>query len=58
MQTWPELAKIERAAPAAVLEMSTSGSTITGDLPPSSSVTRFSVSVAARLMILPTSVDP
>ena len=31
---------------------------MTGDLPPSSSVTRFSVSVAARLMILPTSVEP
>ena len=46
MQTWPELAKIAVAAPCAVLPMSTSGRTMTGDLPPSSRVTRFSVSVA------------
>ena len=37
---------------------SASGSTMTGDLPPSSSDTRFSVSVAALLMALPTSVEP
>src|ERR1044072_6350287 len=58
MQTWPELAKIPIAAPGAVLPMSTSGRTITGDLPPSSSVTRFSVSVAVRLMILASSGEP
>ncbi len=31
---------------------------MTGDLPPSSSDTRFSVSVAALLIAFPTSVEP
>jgi hypothetical protein len=57
MQTCPELKKIAPAAAAPTWAGSTSGITITGDLPPSSSVTRFKVSVALTLMILPTSVE-
>ncbi len=45
MQTWPELKKIAPATPGAVVATSTSGITTTGLLPPSSSVTRFIVSV-------------
>src|SRR5580692_9656037 len=46
------------AAPPTTASMFASGSTITGDLPPSSSDTRLRVSVADLLMILPTAVDP
>ena len=57
-QTWPALKKIAPAAPPITVFASASGSTMTGDLPPSSSDTRFSVSVACLLMSLPTAVDP
>ena len=48
----PALKKIAPAAPPITVSTSASGSTMTGDLPPSSSDTRFSVSVAALLMSL------
>ena len=50
--------KMAPAAPRMTVSRSASGSTTTGDLPPSSSDTRFSESVAALLIILPTSVEP
>ena len=45
-------------APLTALSMSASAKTMLGDLPPSSSVTRFSVSAAPRMISLPTAVEP
>src|SRR5277367_1179363 len=56
--TWPALKKIAPADPPATAFGSASGSTIIGDLPPSSSDTRLTVSVALLLISLPTSVEP
>ena len=50
--------KMPRAAPAIASSRSASGKITTGDLPPSSSVTRFRLPVAARMIDLPTSVEP
>ena len=58
VQTWPWLKKIAAAAPRTARSTSQSSSTITGDLPPSSSDTRFMSSTAARPISLPTSVEP
>ena len=58
VQTWPWLKKIAAAAPCTARSTSQSSSTITGDLPPSSSDTRFMSSTAARPISLPTSVEP
>ncbi len=46
------------AEPSNAVARSASPKTMFGDLPPSSSVTRFSVSAPVRMMILPTSRDP
>ncbi|KAG1081103.1 hypothetical protein G6F40_015627 [Rhizopus arrhizus] len=46
------------AAPWTARSTSQSSSTITGDLPPNSSDTRFMSSIAARPISLPTSVEP
>ena len=56
--TWPVLKKMPRAAPAPPCSRSASGKTMTGDLPPSSSVTRFRLPAAAFRISLPTSVEP
>ena len=45
-QIWPELKKMPPAAAGATSSTLTSGITITGDLPPSSRLTRLSESVA------------
>src|SRR5208282_1593560 len=58
VQTWPALKKIAPALPPATACGSASGSTIIGDLPPSSSDTRLRLSVALLLISLPTSVEP
>ena len=57
-QTWPALKKMALAAPPTTASMLASGSTITGDFPPSSSDTRLRVSVADLLISLPTGVEP
>ena len=46
------------AEPSTAASKSASGNTMFGDLPPSSSVTRFSVSAPLRMMSLPTSREP
>ncbi len=53
MQTWPELKKMALAAPAEAMAASTSPAMITGDLPPSSSDTRFIESMAVLPISLP-----
>ena len=50
--------KIALAAPGIATSRSASGSTMFGDLPPSSSVTFLRLPAAARTIILPTSVEP
>ena len=46
------------ALPWIAASNSASANTMFGDFPPSSSVTRFSVSAPVRMMILPTSFEP
>ena len=46
------------ALPWIAASNSASANTMLGDLPPSSSVTRFNVSAPVRMMILPTSFEP
>ena len=41
MQVWPVAAKMPETAPAAAADRSASSNTMFGDLPPSSSETRF-----------------
>ena len=56
VQYLPWLKKIAFATPSAALSGSTSGSTITGDLPPSSSDIRVMWSSAAWPIVLPVCV--
>lgn len=56
--TWPELKKMPECAVSTATSMSASAHTMSGLLPPSSSVTRFSVPAASRWMMRPTSVEP
>jgi hypothetical protein len=58
VQTCPELGKIAFAAPGIALSRSASASTIVGDLPPSSSVTRFIWRAEACMMRWPVAVEP
>ena len=58
VHTCPWLKKIAFATPSAALSGSTSGSTITGDLPPSSSDIRVMWSSAAWPIVLPVCVAP
>ena len=57
-QHWPWLKKIAFATPAAAASTSASSKTITGDLPPSSSDTRFRLPADAFTISCPTSVLP
>src|SRR3989449_7377504 len=58
MQIWPELVKAPQNRRDATCAGSTSGSTIAGSLPPSSSVTRFKSSAAARMIFFPVGTLP
>ncbi|MNN22217.1 hypothetical protein D3C81_1355680 [compost metagenome] len=58
MHACPLFMKPASRASGTAWSKSASSSTTTGDLPPSSSVTRFSVSAATRRMVLPTAVEP
>ncbi len=57
-QTWPLLRKALLKIDCAVALTSTSSRTMAGSLPPSSSVTRFSVSAPLAMIRLPVAVDP
>ena len=58
MQAWPPLNCLAPARSAAILSISAPSSMITGDLPPSSSVTVARCLAAAAITILPTRVLP
>src|ERR1041384_2018800 len=58
VQVWPWLKKMTSAAAAATASGSASGSTMCGDLPPSSSDTFFMLPSAADVISRPTSVEP
>ena len=57
-QISPWFQKMPLALPSIAVSKSASANTMLGDLPPSSSVTRFNVSAPLRMMILPTSFEP
>ena len=57
-QTWPELVNAPQKSFGATAFGSTSGSTIAGSLPPSSRVTRFRSSAAARAIFFPVGTLP
>ncbi len=57
-QAWPELANTPIAAPGTARARSASANTMSGDLPPNSSVTRLRLPAAARTISWPTAVDP
>ena len=57
-QTWPPLNQIESTTPSTAASRSASGMTTKGDLPPSSSVSRFPVPASWPAMARPTSVEP
>ncbi|MNN32289.1 hypothetical protein D3C81_1460090 [compost metagenome] len=57
-QTWPELKNTPLATAFAAAGTSASARTITGDFPPSSRVSRFISSSAARPTVRPTGVEP
>ena len=58
MQTCPALKKIALATPGMARSRSVSGRTIAGDLPPSSSVTRLKLVLAASRIARPVWVEP
>src|ERR1700688_223726 len=57
-QTSPWLMNTPNSAPSMAASKSASAKKMLGDLPPSSSVTRFTVSAASFTIILPTLADP
>ncbi len=58
VQTWPLLRNRAQAAPGTATSRSASSKTISGSIPPSSRLTRFSCSAARTAMRVPTAVDP
>ncbi|MNI63961.1 hypothetical protein D3C73_1193760 [compost metagenome] len=58
VHTWPELKKLAMTAMSAARSRQASGSTISADLPPSSSVTLLSVVAATPMTCLPVSTPP
>ena len=58
MQIWPLLRNAAQNRSSAAFSTSTSGITIAGSLPPSSSVTRLSVADALCITRRPVAVDP
>src|ERR1700739_330384 len=58
MQVCPELSSFTHAMRRAATSMSASAATMTGLLPPSSTVTGVNVGAAAAMIFLPTSVPP
>ena len=57
-QPWPALRDQRRCISTATLATSTSGMTMLGDLPPSSSVTPARLRAACSMMSAPTPSDP
>src|SRR5678815_1231432 len=57
-QTSPWLMKTPKSAPSMAASKSASAKKMLGDFPPSSRVTRLTVSAASFTMILPTEADP
>ena len=57
-QTWPLCMNVPQSTPAAAMSRSASSRTMLADLPPSSSVTAFTVPDASCMMRRPTSVEP
>src|ERR1700753_3220825 len=57
-QIWPEFANTAIAAPGTAASRSASANTMSGDLPPSSSETRFRVPAEARTIDWPVTCDP
>ena len=57
-QSWPALSNTAYGAAAAAFSRSASAKMTFADLPPSSSVTRFTVPAAPRITCCPTSVEP
>src|SRR3546814_10199157 len=57
-QIWPLLRKAAQNNSSATFSTSTSGITIAASLPPSSSVTRFSVGAADSMTRRPVAVEP
>ncbi|MNT56903.1 hypothetical protein D3C72_1942400 [compost metagenome] len=57
-QDWPELLKHSSTLPVTRSSRSASAKTMFGDLPPSSSVTRLTVSAASLLTAMPARVEP
>src|SRR3984957_12500242 len=58
LQIWPELANTAIAAPGTAISMSASANTMSGDLPPSSSDTRFRFPADARMIDWPVKCEP
>ena len=58
MQVWPALNHLPVASRAAARAGGTSGQTIAGDLPPSSSVSGVRWAAAAAITLRPTAVEP
>eukprot|EP01139_Manchomonas_bermudensis_P000343 Amastigsp_a339_181.p3 type:complete len:130 gc:universal Amastigsp_a339_181:723-1112(+) len=58
MQDWPALMNLPQSTRRAATVRSESSATITGDLPPSSSVTGVRCFAAAAMMMRPTAVEP
>jgi hypothetical protein len=58
LQIWPELAKTAMAAPGTAASRSASAKTTSGDLPPSSSETRFRLPAEAWMIFWPVKCEP
>ena len=58
MQVWPAFRNLPKVIQSAACPRSASGPTMTGDLPPSSSVTEARVFAAAAITIRPTAGEP
>jgi hypothetical protein len=58
MQAWPLFRKPTPSTWGITASRSASSRMIDGPLPPSSSVTRFSVSAAVRMIVRPVAVEP
>src|SRR3954451_14855184 len=57
-QVWPALRNLQAIAPSTALSRSASSKTMNGAWPPSSMLTRFTVSAHCLRRILPTAVEP
>ena len=58
VQTWPAFRKRAQAAPRTATSRSASSKTMSGSMPPSSRLTRFSFSAHLTAIRVPTAVEP